>query len=414
MLRVLGWLLLCAVLGVMSLPFIALESAPLVSDDPALDPPQVARARALLAEHNPARLRDGDVKALHLSDAEANLVLDYLVDQFGDGASRVSLAEGRLTAQVSHALPASPLGRFLNLELVLSETDALPRIARLRVGRLRIPGMFANPVFDGLVGVARVAAGLPVDETLLKRVTFSPAEVALQYQWDAQLASAVRQQLVPPEDEARLHAFHLQLVGSVRERGRAMTLSELAAPLFALGVTRASSGDPVADNRAALLVLSSYVSGQRLTALVPAAENWPQASRYTVRVHGRHDLAKHFLNSAALTAAGGRAISTALGLSKEIADSRGGSGFSFVDLLADEAGTRFGQRATESRVVAREIQQRAANARRDLDWMPVPDGLREQMTEAEFERQFGGIAGDGYRRTLADIKRRIDAVAMYR
>jgi len=296
----------------------------------------------------------------------------------------------------------------------LAETPSLPVITKLRIGRLRIPGVLANPFFSVVVEVAKAGAGLPRAKSLLKHVAFAKTGVALQYQWDAQLATAVRQQLLPPAEEARLREFHFKLVAVVRAHQRAMSLPELAMPLFALGVTRAASGDPVADNRAALMVLSSYVTGQRLSALLPAATDWPAPSRYTVRVHGRHDLAKHFLNSAALSATGGQVISKSLGLSKEIADSRGGSGFSFIDLLADEAGTRFGQRATESRVMAREIQHRAANAPRDIDWMPTPEGLQEQMTEAEFKRRFGGIEGPGYQRALADIKRRIDAGALYR
>lgn len=418
MLRLFGRLILLLVLavvgGLVLLPFAVIEKTPVIAADVALNPPQIARARALLAEHNPNRLRDGDVRALELSVAEVSLVLNYLLDQLGGGASDVKLTERGLSARLTRTLPATPLGRYLNLEVVLDETPTLPAIDVLRCGRLRIPGLLANPIFNAAVDLAKAAAGLPASGSVLKHVSFADSGVTLQYQWDTQIASAVRKQLIPPEDEARLREFHLKLVAVVREHKRAMTLSELAAPLFALGVTRAAGGDPVADNRAALMVLSSYVTGQSLSALLPSAADWPAPARYTVRMHRRHDLAKHFLNSAALTATGGRTISKSLGLSKEIADSRGGSGFSFIDLLADEAGSRFGQRATESRVVAREIQQRAANAQQDIDWMPTPDGLQEQMSEAEFTQRFGGLAGAGYQQALAEIKRRIDAIALYR
>ena len=36
------------------------------------------------------------------------------------------------------------------------------------------------------------------------------------------------------------------------------------------------------------------------------------------------------------------------------------------------------------------------------------------MSEAEFNRQFGGVDGPGYREVLSDIGRRLDGVALYR
>ncbi len=72
-------------------------------------------------------------------------------------------------------------------------------------------------------------------------------------------------------------------------------------------------------------------------------------------LHGRHDLPRHFMGSAAIAVSGGGALSQAIGLFKEIDDSRGGSGFSFVDLLADRVGTRFGSLAVASRASARRI-----------------------------------------------------------
>jgi uncharacterized protein YfiM (DUF2279 family) len=58
---------------------------------------------------------------------------------------------------------------------------------------------------------------------------------------------------------------------------------------------------------------------------------------------GRYDSAQHFVISAALAAWAGEPAANAIGVYKEIDDSRRGSGFSFADLAADRAGTRFGE-----------------------------------------------------------------------
>lgn len=414
MARLFSWLILLAVIGVLALPFALLEQQPRVTAEVRLNAPQVARARALLAEHDPRRLRDGDIKALELRADELQLVLSYVLDQLGGGVSQVTLRAQTLSALLTWRLPANPLGRYLNLDFVLNETPSIPTIASLRIGHLAIPGVLAEPVLAAAFKLGYARTGLPTPASLLKQVEFADSGITLHYQWHNAIVAAVRKQLVPVADAGRLHDFQLKLVALTRQTGRKMTLSELAAPLFAFGVERAAQGDPVADNRVALLVLSTYVSNQRLAALAPAAVDWPTPPRLTIKVHGRNDLVKHFLNSAALAATGGQAVAKTVGLFKEINDSRSGSGFSFIDLLADEAGTRFGQRATESRVLAREIQQRAAHASRDLDWIPAPTGLEEQMPEVEFEQRYGGVEGAAYRAVVRDIQQRIKTSALYR
>ena len=403
-----------AVVGVVALPFAVLETAPHVQAETRLNPPQVARARALLAEHDPRRLKDGDVRALAFSADELGLVLNYVLGQLGGGASRVTVSDHALSTQLTLVVPHNPVGRYVNLDVKLSETSAMPAIEHLRIGRVTVPGLLANPVLGAVFRLAYASTGLSDPGSLLHGIEFRTSGVTLHYQWHSAIADAVRNQFVPAEDAARLRDFHTRLVELTQAHRGPIALPALLAPLFAHAVERASGGDPVADNRAALLVLSSYVSGRNLDALVPGAAAWPAAPRLSVRLHGRVDLAKHFVNSAALAATGGEAVAQTIGLFKELDDSRGGSGFSFIDLLADEAGTRFGKRATESRVMARSVQPRAAAALADTEWMPQPTGLREQMTEAEFNRRYGGVDGPGYREVLADIQRRIDAVTFYR
>lgn len=418
MLSLLRWLLflvfLLPLLLIGAVPFIVLEPQPLVATAARLTPEQIARAKALITEHDPRRQRDGQVRTLALKTGELDLMLEYLLDRMAGGASRVDITADRMTVALTARVPDNPIGSHVNIELVLAGTSALPRTERLRLGRLTLPGVVVDPLLSWFAARLKPEARDADPFSLLRRVTFSPGRLALEYEWQSGVVEAIRSQLVSPADEARLRDFHAQLVTTAAAHDDSADLSALLSPLFALGMLRAAEGDPVADNRAALVVLSAYVSGQSLRTLVPAAADWPAPKRLRVKAHGRVDLAKHFLNSAALAATGGQAIAQVVGLSKEVDDSRGGSGFSFVDLLADEAGTRFGRRATESRVMARELQKRASEAQQDIDWIPSPQGLQEQMPEPEFKRRYGGIEGAGYRKVFADITRRIDAMALYR
>ncbi len=412
--RCLTWPIALLAIGAIVFGFLAIERAPRVATTRAFDAPQVARARALLAEHNPQRLRDGDVKALILSREELKLILDYMLEQMGRGVAQVKVDDTCMTLTLTSELPDNPLGRFVNWSVSFTETADTPRLRHLQIGRLSIPRQLAVPVVGGLLRLAYLGLGLKDPTKFVHVVAFDKDKMTLQYQWQTEIAEAVRRQLISPEDVERLHDFHQQLVSSLKGKSGRVSWAEIARPVFALGVARAAAGDPVADNRAALLVLSSYVSNRKLSALAPAAANWPVPPRVTVLVHRRVDLVKHFADSAALAATGGQAIAKTIGLFKEVDDSRGGSGFSFADLLADEAGTRFGKRATESRVLARELQKRAAETTGDEAWLPNPRGLQEQMSEADFTRRYGGVDGAGYRAVLQDIQQRIEGVALYR
>ncbi|MBI1991579.1 MAG: hypothetical protein HYS65_18110, partial [Betaproteobacteria bacterium] len=129
---------------------------------------------------------------------------------------------------------------------------------------------------------------------------------------------------------------------------------------------------------------------------------------------GREDFPQHFTISAAIAANAGAPLSDAIGLYKEVDDSRGGSGFSFNDIAADRAGTRFGELAAGSRESAMKLQRQVAAGVRDADILPPVSDLPEFMPEAEFKRRYGGIGAPAYKRTMDDIERRIAALPLYR
>jgi len=124
-------------------------------------------------------------------------------------------------------------------------------------------------------------------------------------------------------------------------------------------------------------------------------------------LRGRKDWTRHFFVSAALTALSAESVSDAAGIFKEELDADGGSGFSFGDLLADRAGTCFALAATRDEDGAQRMQQRLAEGLRVEELFPQPDGLPEGITDAQLERQYGGVGGDAYRRLAQDIESRL-------
>jgi hypothetical protein len=250
---------------------------------------------------------------------------------------------------------------------------------------------------------------------VIRKVSVSGGRLVVSYAWKADLPDRLRSVMVPPEEQARLRVYQESLGEKSRSlSGGSASLAELLRPLFARARERSERGDPIPENRAAMLVLALYVNGAILDAIVPAAKCWPRPASHRVTLNGRDDLAKHFAVSAALAANAGGPLSDAVGLYKEVDDSRHGSGFSFIDLAADRTGTRFGEVAAESAASAAKLQRKLSGGVREGDVMPSTEGLPEFLPEAEFLRRFGGIGAPAYRQMMAEIERRIGKVPAYR
>jgi hypothetical protein len=50
----------------------------------------------------------------------------------------------------------------------------------------------------------------------------------------------------------------------------------------------------------------------------------------------------------------------------------------------------------------------------EADIMPRSEDLPEGLQEAEFKRRFGGVGAPPYARMIAEIERRVAALALYR
>ena len=408
----LGAAVLGLVLAAALMLALAVEGQPRVPPRDDVSPADVERAVALLRQHAPSAQVPGRARSLVLSERDADLLLQHAARRWLRANTQLRLMPGRLQLQAS--IPA-PRGRWLNVEAVLRQAAALPEIERLQVGRLPVPRALALP----LLRAVAERRGLQADALLalqwIERVVLSGSAVAVRYRIDPQTVPRLRAALVVPEEQRRLRAYQQRLaeVTRVSPPGQAVPVAALLGPLFALAAERSADGsDPVAENRTALLTLTFFANRRPLGQLVPAAYQWPQPRPLLVTLRGRHDSAQHFLVSALLAAQAGMPLADAVGVWKELQDARrGGSGFSFNDLAADRAGTRFGELAVRD---ALRLQQRAAAGLGDGDLLPEVSDLPENLSQPEFAARFGGVGSAAYERLLADIEARLDALPLLR
>jgi hypothetical protein len=310
-------------------------------------------------------------------------------------------------------VPRSPFGPWLNVDAALRETDGLPAFDHLRIGSLPVPGFLANVAIRRMAAHLGATAEGRLANDVVKSVRISQAQVHVVYEWRDDIPDRVRAAVLPPADRDRLKVYSDRLVEVVDRAGpsRSVSLSQLLPPMFALAKQRSAAGEAARENRAAIVTLAFFSNGRGLSAIIPEAKAWRRPAPLAVTLNGRGDFPRHFMISAAIAAEAGSPLADAIGLYKEVEDARGGSGFSFGDLAADRAGTRFGVLAVKA---PQKLQAALAAGVRERDFMPDVSDLPEFMQEAEFKRRYGGIGAPGYSRVMADIDARIAAAALFR
>ncbi|MEO1081245.1 MAG: hypothetical protein AAFY29_16920 [Pseudomonadota bacterium] len=394
-----------------------LDSSPRVIETTSLGIDDVENARKLLRENDPRRLVDGERKEVVLREREVNLVLSYLLPE--GATSQVVLGPGLLVVAASSEVPASFLGSYLNVEAAFAVDHDLVEPIFISAGSLSLPGWLARTAFALGGGVLQMA--VPEYNSVLESVESVSADegmLSVTYQWRAellrQLKSRRRNWILPAELRERVLAYYVVLAEHSRTMQPGTSLVHLIRPLFETAIIRSESGgDARLENRALILALGMAIQRMNPNRIVPEGSNPVVRIPYLpVTLRGRHDLAQHFVVSAAIAAGGGVKLADVVGVFKELSDSQGGTGFSFPDLLADRAGVVFTETATGRS--ARQFQRRLAVATDESTFMPSIDRLPEGLREYEFRRRYRDIDTRIYARIKDEVERRIDNLALYR
>lgn len=189
-------------------------------------------------------------------------------------------------------------------------------------------------------------------------------------------------------------------------------LIELAF-LYAKDNSHGTNG--VHPNKAAILALGVILGEERVAKVANRPVNIERvkelaAVRSRITLRGRNDLARHFWVSAALVILSDENRSMTVGIGKEMMDAtKGGSGFSFVDLTADRAGTLLAVAATKNNANAHNVQDRVESGVVIADFFPEIDGLPEGIRGEIFQSEYGGLGGKETQRLAKEIERRISA-----
>jgi hypothetical protein len=394
----------------------------------------IARARLLIQKYDPRNLGEREISRPALNNREVNILLNYTLDHLrrsspvfsgiGRIASEVSILTETAELLFTIPLPETPLGAYLNIRLVFAETTDKPLIRQISMGEIPFRGRWMKPFLylgEKLIQRLGVTKELALVLGVVKTVQLRPNELTLVYEWRPEVAQKLAEKsralLIPDQDRDRLIVYYKQIAaisGSLKTKEA--PLIYFTKPVFELAQKRSdATGAPGAENRAAILALTLFVNQRPIASLIGNQPGKPIPTPKAVipLLRGRTDLPRHFLISAAMTVLADSELSDLVGLFKEIDDSMCGSGFSYVDLLADRAGVRFAELGTAGDREARWVQQTIARSVRESDFMPNISGLKEGLMQKKFKQRYRDLDSGAFRAEKEEIERRINDCPLF-
>ncbi len=399
-------LLLSSLLALLiSTPFIflllALQSERLVPVNAALSAAELNEVEQLLLESAPESTLSPSRRELQLSSGELNLLQRYGFQVMGllpQWSGQLQLQQDEVHALLSIQIDLGPLPIYLNMQGSFTNDDLGIHLRDLQLGNLQLP----DPVMDFAVSRIQnnlLTADIGFDEfqALLDNVDaveLAPDRVSLTLLWEPQLmdrlAYRAQQIFVPLQDRERILDYYQvtkDIFSTIPTDLRAVSLNTFLVAMFNEAQERSKiSGDPVAENRAALQALAVYVNNEDIGQLVgqELAAGVEPASFIEVRLQRRQDLAQHLVSIAAITASAGAGFAQMLSNTKEAYDARYRSGFSFSDMTANTVGVLLASHATRDAVSAANMQARIIDMESESDFMPEVGSNRDGISEADF------------------------------
>lgn len=310
--------------------------------------------------------------------------------------------------------------RSVDLACLLTPSHSGFAIEHCQLGKIRLPHWLANQLFKHFVHFA-VAA--PASQQLLElfatgqlknsQLIFSaqnlgPIKLKLQPQLYQPLNLINVNQVKAPD----IKYYLLQLQALQQQYPKERRLAFYMHKLLIAATEQADKSSLDSAYHDAIWALAVTFANKRFIHYANPNLTTRQIPRMpAMLINGRRDLSLHFLYSAVLQLLGTTELSQQVGNLKEIMDAGDkGSGFSFIDLAADRAGTQF---AAQLSSLTAEQLNRFNSDNFEAAIMPNTQDLPEGLTELQVQQQFDGYQGDKFKQLTQEIEQRVAQLALY-
>jgi len=411
-------------LAALSIPVVlvvfGIESTPMFAQNHSLAPTDVDRINKIVEQARGNKQRSTTMRHMEITERDLNLLASYGLARQDKLQVQVDLEKNFVDISAMYILPKTVFGQYLNFHVLLHQDQGRFFVNNILLGQLLLPGWMVNPML--YFTHARFLENSEDYRSVFNavhEVNLENDKLDVTYEWRRELIARLRlkgsQMILSPAQRELLVVYNNRMAEITHLlKHQRVALSQLLRPLFQFAQQRSLAGnDPVAENRALLLITGMYVMRVNLSKVIGDNPSIVRPKGMRLHLLGRNDLMQHFVISAALTVAAGGGIANALGLFKELDDSKGGTGFSFADLLADKAGVRVAEIAIKSPEHAALLQDRMAAIHRDTEFMPPYDHLPEGIAELEFKRRYQHLDSKEYKVVDDEIERRIAAAPVF-
>jgi len=416
-LRLIGIVISTVVIVCALLIVFGISDTPTVTVGWTLTHDDIVRAKKILYEGS--KTKPDEIGIIVLTQPDINLAANYLFNRYRKSAVKIELKDNIVRFIVTMSLPKNYLGQYLNISFRFGNegNNELPSLKKFKAGELLLPAKFSAFVIDYIIRHTSLNEYFILATRPIKSIIIDQQKVTISYHSSLENLIQAQNVLAEGGKNANLDTYQQKLTEVIAQHNSTwrLSLAELLKPLFTLAYQRSNLESAIEENKMAIITINNYVNRKetkKFLSLPLATLNTDK--RYPTFLYKRIDLAQHFIGSAAITASMNNQVSNAVGEEKELSDAQGGSGFSFVDLAADKAGTRFGEMATASPESARKLQQKVSEINDYTDFMPDPSDLPEHMDDAEFKQRFESVNSVVYQELSKQIDERIIATPIYR
>lgn len=418
---------------------ITLEKNPRIGSIHQLNATSAQQGKQLLKRLYNFSRQDSEFRIVSANQSEIDGVIALGQRAFPRVTGSSTLNEQGLTLAGSIKLPFPLFFQYLNVStIILPSSDGL-LLGDVSIGSLTLSGPSVIRLFswtldifvkkDLAANIMNMVKAVKIDH---KRITlFAEIDPSLiNVKSDSSLFATIRDQLALLGDVETVKHYYLGLYElsksntafEIQQGTEKYTLADFVNHAFLLAKKRsenATAETVKVESKAALVGLVLYFGPEKLKLLLsglPETSREDEIKRYylknKVTLQGRVDLQKHFVYSIGLQLLSTTYASDAVGEFKEFLDAnKGGSGFSFADLMADRAGTRLAIIVAKDDLTA-ESQHILATVK-DSELLPTISGLKEGLNEKVFNQQYIDIQSSAYKRAIDDIDMRLKALPLY-
>lgn len=129
----------------------AIETQPRIECQATLTPEHMARSKHILDTHR-NHVTTGQFTAANILSKDVDIVANYLTNHFAKGSAQTATVEQSALVHFSLLVPLNLFNVYLNFEVTLIQTAALPQLQAARIGSLVLPDFITHLLVSQTMG----------------------------------------------------------------------------------------------------------------------------------------------------------------------------------------------------------------------------------------------------------------------